>query len=83
MYRFLMRGARRGRNRGRWEYVNTLHGIRDAFTPRYAHQHGFNEVIEWFENAGYEPRLHSPAKYRELFGSRLLGIGICARRAES
>ena len=72
--------ARRGRNRGRWAYANTVHGIRDAFTPRYAHQHGFNEVIEWFEDAGYQPRLQSPSAYRKLFGSRLLGVGVMGRR---
>jgi ubiquinone/menaquinone biosynthesis C-methylase UbiE/uncharacterized protein YbaR (Trm112 family) len=74
--------SRRGRNRGRWRYVNTVHGIRDAFTPRYAHQHGFNEVIEWFEEAGFEPRLQSPATYRRLFGSRLLGVGVIGRRSQ-
>jgi SAM-dependent methyltransferase/uncharacterized protein YbaR (Trm112 family) len=72
--------SRRGRNRGRWRYGNTVHGIRDAFTPRYAHQHGFNEVIEWFEDAGYEPRLQSPSTYRKLFGSRLVGVGVMGRR---
>lgn len=72
--------ARRGRHRGRWTYANTLHGIRDAFTPRYAHQHGFNEVVAWYEDAGYEPRLQSPATYRKLFGGRLVGVGVNGRR---
>jgi SAM-dependent methyltransferase/uncharacterized protein YbaR (Trm112 family) len=74
--------SRRGRNRGRWAYVNTVHGIRDAFTPRYAHQHGFNEVLEWFENAGYDVRMQSPSTYRRLFGSRLTGVGVMGRRRE-
>ena len=72
--------ARRGRHRGRWAYANTLHGIRDAFTPRYAHQHGFNEVVAWYEDAGYEPRLQSAATYRKLFGGRLVGVGVNGRR---
>jgi SAM-dependent methyltransferase len=72
--------ARRGRNRERWTFANTVHGIRDAFTPRYAHQLGFNEVAELFENAGYEVRLQSPAAYRKDFGSRILGVGMIGRR---
>lgn len=63
-----------------WRFANTLHGLYDAFTPRFAHQHGFNEVIEWFEDAGFEPRLQSPSAYRRLMGKRLLGIGAIGRR---
>lgn len=63
-----------------WKFANTLHGLYDAFTPRYAHQHGFNEVIEWFEDAGFEPKLQSPAVYRKLTGKRLLGVGAIGRR---
>lgn len=70
----------RGRNRGRWKYANTVHGIRDAFTPMYAHEHGFNEVLEWFEAAGFSPKPQRPLKYRELFGSRLVGAGFIGRR---
>lgn len=71
---------RRASRPEQWRFANTLHGLYDAFTPRYAHQHGFNEVIEWFEEAGFEPRLQSPAAYRRLMGKRLLGIGINGRR---
>lgn len=71
---------RRSRRPAEWKFANTLHGLYDHFTPRYAHQHGFNEVIEWFEDAGYEPRLQSPANYRKLVGKRLLGIGVNGRR---
>jgi SAM-dependent methyltransferase len=67
--------------RKQWRFRNTLHGLRDAFTPRYAHQHGFNEVLTWFEDAGFEPRLQSPSRYRDLVGRRLVGIGIVGRRA--
>ena len=71
---------RRNRRPGQWQFANTLHGLYDAFTPRYAHQHGFNEVIEWFEDAGLLPHLHSPATYRRLMGTRLLGVGVIGRR---
>jgi SAM-dependent methyltransferase/uncharacterized protein YbaR (Trm112 family) len=69
----------RDRRAGEWHFRNTLHGLRDAFTPRYAHQHGFNEVIGWFEDAGFDPRLQSPSKYRDLIGKRLIGVGIVGR----
>jgi SAM-dependent methyltransferase len=68
---------RRGRE---WRFRNTLHGLRDAFTPRYAHQHGFNEVLTWFEDAGFEPHLQSPSRYRDLIGKRLVGVGVVGRR---
>jgi len=69
----------RDRRPGQWRFRNTFHGLRDAFTPRYAHQHGFNEVISWFEDAGFEPRLQSPTRYRELIGKRLVGVGVVGR----
>jgi SAM-dependent methyltransferase len=66
-----------------WAFRNTLHGLRDAFTPRYAHQHGFNEVLTWFEDAGFEPRLQSPSRYRDLIGRRLVGVGVVGRRTST
>jgi SAM-dependent methyltransferase/uncharacterized protein YbaR (Trm112 family) len=69
----------RDRRRSDWHFRNTLHGLRDAFTPRYAHQHGFNEVLSWFEDAGFEPRMQSPSRYRDLIGKRLVGIGVVGR----
>lgn len=69
----------RDRRSDQWHFRNTLHGLRDAFTPRYAHQHGFNEVLMWFEDAGFEPRLQSPARYRDLIGKRLVGVGVVGR----
>lgn len=71
---------RRASRPDQWRFANTLHGLYDAFTPRYAHQHGFNEVLEWFEDAGFEPRMQSPSKYRRLMGKRLLGVGVIGRR---
>jgi len=66
-----------------WRFRNTLHGLRDAFTPRYAHQHGFNEVLMWFEDAGFDARMQSPARYRDLIGKRLVGVGVVGRRLRS
>jgi SAM-dependent methyltransferase/uncharacterized protein YbaR (Trm112 family) len=77
LYPIVKLRSRRGRE---WHFRNTLHGLRDAFTPRYAHQHGFNEVIAWFEDSGFEPKLHSPSRYRDLIGKRLIGIGIVGRQ---
>ncbi|MEL3889855.1 methyltransferase domain-containing protein [Ferrovibrio sp. MS7] len=70
----------RDRRPAGWRFQNTLHGLRDAFTPRYAHQHGFNEVALWFEDTGFTPKPQSPAKYRELIGKRLLGVGYIGHR---
>jgi SAM-dependent methyltransferase/uncharacterized protein YbaR (Trm112 family) len=66
----------RDRRPGSWGFQNTLHGLRDAFTPRYAHQHGFNEVLLWFERAGYRTTVQSPLAYEKLIGKRLLGVGV-------
>lgn len=65
-----------------WGFRNTLHGLRDAFTPRYAHQHGFNEVLLWFERAGYRTTIQSPLAYEKLIGKRLLGVGVRGDRLE-
>jgi len=69
--------------RSDWHFQNTLHGLRDALTPRYAHQHGFNEVLTWFEDAGFEPRLQSPSRYRDLIGRRLVGVGVVGRQVRT
>ena len=48
-------GSRSGRRRGSRRAMvpeNTEHTLRDWLSPRYAHRHGFNEVIEWFESTG-------------------------------
>ena len=71
----------RDRRSDEWRFRNTLHGLRDAFTPRFAHQHGFNEVLTWFEDAGFTTRLQSPSRYRDLIGKRLIGVGVVGRRS--
>lgn len=66
-----------------WKFRNSVHAAYDYVTPRYAHVHSFNEVIEWFEGLGYDYNLHSPAKYRRLFGRPIHGIGVLGRRLGS
>ena len=70
----------RSHHRRAWRYRNTLHSVRDIFTPRHAHLHGFNEVIAWFEQAGMTPVMQFPARYQALIGKRLRGIGVLGRR---
>jgi len=73
----------RGSNRGRWKYSNTVHGIRDMFTPMYAHRHRFNEVLLWFQEAGYlHPQIQSALEYQKLFHRRIIGIGFVGRKYE-
>jgi SAM-dependent methyltransferase len=68
-------------NRDTWRFENTVHGLRDWFTPRFAHRHGVNEVLEWFEEGGYDHcEMQSPTEYRRLFGRRLGGIGVIGQR---
>jgi len=62
-----------------WKFKNAVHGTYDYITPRYAHVHSFNEVIEWYEDMGYDFSLHSPSKYRKLFDKPIHGIGILGR----
>lgn len=66
-----------------WKFSNSLHGLRDMFTPRYADQLGFNEVLSWYEELGLTPLMQRPRLYREIMGSRLLGIGMVGRRSAS
>lgn len=79
-YHFLVSKIR-AKHKDRWKYKNTVHGIRDAFTPRYAHRHRWNEVIYWFEKEGYENlTIQSPYKFEKLTTKRLLGIGVVGRK---
>jgi ubiquinone/menaquinone biosynthesis C-methylase UbiE/uncharacterized protein YbaR (Trm112 family) len=72
----------RMRHRERWELENTDAFMRDWLSPRYAHRHSWNEVIEWFETLGFAiVAPQSPSAYRELFGDRLWGVGMTGKRA--
>jgi SAM-dependent methyltransferase len=71
----------RMRHGERWQPMDTEAFLRDWLSPRYAHRHGWNEVIEWLEELGFAVvDLHSPLAYRRLFAQRLFGIGLTARR---
>lgn len=66
-----------------WKLKNTNHTLRDAYTPRFRHSHGFNEVVEWFETLGFACELPSPLTYRKLFGKRFYGIGLLGCRGQN
>jgi SAM-dependent methyltransferase len=67
----------------RWKRQNTDHQLRDWLSPRYAHRHSYNEVLEWFETLGFEPvDMQSPQAFRRLFNRRLWGVGLTARRPD-
>lgn len=71
-------------HKDKWKRRNTDHGLRDTFSPRYAHRHSYNEVLEWFEGRGFEiAGIQSPTAYRRLFGKQLYGIGILGQRVLS
>jgi SAM-dependent methyltransferase/uncharacterized protein YbaR (Trm112 family) len=65
-----------------WRWINTNHTFRDLLTPMYAWRHSYNEVIEWFEKAGFRViDIQSPAAYRQLFpGGPLFGIGVTGEK---
>jgi SAM-dependent methyltransferase len=66
-----------------WSRRNTEHTLRDWLSPRFAHRHGFNEVIEWFETAGFTiEQVQSPAAYRALFDDAPFGVGVTGRRPQ-
>lgn len=70
------------RHQTKWNRDNTSHGLRDWLSPRFAHRHSYNEVLEWFEDAGCEIAcLQSPATYRRLFGKQQYGVGVLGRRS--
>jgi|SRR5215831_14270140 len=68
-------------HRDKWKLHNTNHGLRDWLSPRYAHRHSYNQVLEWFEQRGFAiSGLQSPAAYRRLFGKQLYGVGLLGQR---
>lgn len=70
-----IRYRRLGANRRRWRYRNSVHSIRDRWTPRYAHRHEIDEVEGWFRAHGFEPVAFDAAAYERRFGMPLIGIG--------
>jgi SAM-dependent methyltransferase/uncharacterized protein YbaR (Trm112 family) len=74
----------RGMNREQWRFKNSLHSMRDRWTPRYAHRHEPDEVEGWFRAQGFEPVPADAASYERRFGIPLIGIGRRAsRRADA
>jgi SAM-dependent methyltransferase/uncharacterized protein YbaR (Trm112 family) len=74
----------RVRNAGTWKLKNTNHGLRDWLSPRFAFRHSYNEVLEWFEELGFDiSDVQSPAAYRQLFNKRLWGVGVTGKRGKS
>lgn len=71
----------RMRHTASWTPADTDTYLRDWLSPRFAHRHGWNEVIGWFEEAGFEvASVQSPTRYRELFGEPLWGVGLTGVR---
>jgi uncharacterized protein YbaR (Trm112 family)/ubiquinone/menaquinone biosynthesis C-methylase UbiE len=69
------------RHKEKWQWCNTNHGMRDWLSPRYAHRHSYNEVLEWFEEQGFAVvAVQSPAAYRRLFGKQFHGVGVLGER---
>ena len=57
-----------------------MHGLRDMFTPQYAHQHKWNEVIGWLEESGFEMQVQKKHDFEKKFSQRMLGIGLFGKR---
>jgi SAM-dependent methyltransferase len=65
----------------RWSRENTEHTLRDWLSPRYAHRHGFNEVTEWFEGAGFQiVDVQSPSAWRAIVKEAPFGVGMTGQR---
>ena len=72
------------RNRDKWRWENTDHGLRDWLSPRFAHRHAYNEVLEWYEDAGFDVvGVNAPGTYRRLFNKQQYGVGVLGQRAQS
>jgi ubiquinone/menaquinone biosynthesis C-methylase UbiE len=70
------------RHGGKWTRSNTEHALRDKFSPRYAFRHSYNELIEWYEDAGFSIiGYQSPSAYRRIFSVPLFGVGLAAKRS--
>jgi SAM-dependent methyltransferase/uncharacterized protein YbaR (Trm112 family) len=72
----------RGLEGREWTRTNTDHALRDWISPRYAYRHSFNELLEWYEELGFDVvGVQSPHAYRRRFKKRLAGVGVAGRRA--
>jgi len=72
------------RHRARWRLANTIHSLRDWLSPRYAHVHSYNEVLEWYEREAFDiVDVQAPGAYRDLFGKQLWGVGLTGQKREA
>lgn len=68
-------------HKNKWDLKATEHGLRDWLSPRYAFRSHYNNVIEWFENLGFQiVDVLSIANYRRLFQRQLTGVGLTGRK---
>jgi SAM-dependent methyltransferase/uncharacterized protein YbaR (Trm112 family) len=75
---------RKTRHESVWTIEDSNNYLRDWLSPRFAHRHGFNEVIAWFEDCGFDiVDVQSPKGYRELIGKQLWGVGMTGRRRDA
>ena len=69
------------RKKTEWRFRNTMHAVRDMFTPRFAHRHRHNEIFEWFEISAFdEIHQQSAKKYQEMFHVPIVGIGYLGKK---
>jgi SAM-dependent methyltransferase/uncharacterized protein YbaR (Trm112 family) len=74
---------KRGLKREHWSFRNSIHSMRDRWTPVYATRHSFHEVLGWFLANGLgEYRLPDPLRYREVLKRNLIGVGIRGRKSD-
>ena len=71
---------RRVSHADRWELKNTRHVLRDAFTPPYIKRHGFNEMIHWFQDTGFDFYVAPAGRIQEITGRMYRGVGMVGRR---
>jgi len=68
------------RHRSEWRLKNTMHSVRDRFSPRYAHRQTYNEVVEWLEDVGFKIiDVQSPRAYKQFFAKQLWGVGMTGK----
>jgi len=74
----------RVRNKKSWTLANTNHDLRDWLSHRYAYRHSYNELIEDFEDLGFQiVAVQSPASYRRHFNRPLWGVGLTGRMRQA
>ena len=76
-----LRQRKLARHKDKWLQASTEHHLRDWLSPRYAHRHGYNEVIESVRVERHGGRRHAVAdRLQGVFGAALPGVGMTGRR---